>query len=62
MAMTSRSNSGRETPNKKGRGDIHNACATPGDTAPRQLNRVRQKKRGSPIPGSLKTPRQTMPT
>eukprot|EP00978_Attheya_sp_CCMP212_P041482 scaffold238362_cov25-Attheya_sp.AAC.1 len=62
MAMTSRSNSGRETPNKKGRGDIHNARVTPGDTPPRQLNRVRQKKSGSPIPGSLKTPRRTTQT
>eukprot|EP00978_Attheya_sp_CCMP212_P037497 scaffold177345_cov35-Attheya_sp.AAC.1 len=62
MAMTSRSNSGRETPNKKGRGDIHNARVTPGDTPPHQLNRGRQKKRGSPIPGSLKTPRRTTPT
>eukprot|EP00978_Attheya_sp_CCMP212_P027980 scaffold95256_cov28-Attheya_sp.AAC.1 len=62
MAMTSRSNSGRETPNKKGRGDIHNACVTPGDTPPRQLNRGRQKKLASPIHDSLKTPRRTTPT
>eukprot|EP00978_Attheya_sp_CCMP212_P027981 scaffold95258_cov30-Attheya_sp.AAC.1 len=62
MAMTSRSNSGCETPDKKGRGDIHNARVTPGDTPPRQLNRGRQKKRASPIHDSLKTPRHTKPT
>eukprot|EP00978_Attheya_sp_CCMP212_P035278 scaffold152458_cov30-Attheya_sp.AAC.1 len=62
MAMTRRSNSGRETPNKKGRGNIHNARVTPGDTPPRQLNRGRQKKRGSPIASSLKTPRRTTQT
>jgi hypothetical protein len=32
---------------------------TPGETPPRQLNRGRQKKRGSPIPSSLKAPRRT---
>eukprot|EP00978_Attheya_sp_CCMP212_P004667 scaffold10196_cov51-Attheya_sp.AAC.1 len=62
MAMTSRSNVGRETPNKKGRGNIHNARVTPGDTPPRQLNRVRQKKRASPIHNSLKTRRRTLKT
>eukprot|EP00978_Attheya_sp_CCMP212_P040182 scaffold216562_cov65-Attheya_sp.AAC.5 len=53
MAMTSQSNNSRETPNRKGRGNI-NAHVTPRRTPPRELNRKRTRKRESPIPSSLK--------